>query len=64
MPDPPDPPPRLVLVLRDLGDDLPAEVRLRSALKALLRRWRFRCDWMRDERPSDVPEGARESEDT
>lgn len=45
-PEPPARPPEpdVLLVLRPLGDsDVPADLRLRQALKCLLRRFRLRC---------------------
>jgi hypothetical protein len=43
---PPEAPPRLrdtLIVLRPLPDTVPVSVRLRRALKALLRQYGFRC---------------------
>ena len=61
-PEGPDPPARFALVLRDVGGpgDSPAEVRLRMALKVLLRRFGLRCEAVQPA-SSESPGGSRAS---
>ena len=54
-PDRPDDPTAgdVLLILRAMPDDVPAAIRLRRALKALLRTYRIRCRAIRPARPGD-----------
>ena len=50
--------PDILLVLRPLPDDLPVAVRLRAALKTLLRRDKLRCLKVTDVPCKDQEEGS------
>lgn len=39
------------ILLRALPSDIPARIRFRSALKALLRQWRLKCDGIQTKAP-------------
>jgi hypothetical protein len=54
-PDPKAAPPDFWVCFRLLPSDVPADVRLRAALKTLLRRYRLRAVEIRDVPPADEP---------